>query len=203
MLLSRRRWLQAGLGMLVLPLRARDTLTVSYDGDNIHIADRSLHFLAGKPLQRMKDGSTVAYLAELTLFAEPDMTLLRRSPVQRFLVSYDIWGEDKFSVAAPGISPHGATGLSLEATEDWCISNMAIDADGLAPDLPFWLRLEMRTGDPRDLSRVLGDPGISLKSLVALLGRKSGADDPFWAREAGPLRLAGLTRRTGRGVRGG
>jgi hypothetical protein len=202
-LISRRCWLLAGLGTALLPLRARDALAVSFDGDNLHVSDGSLHFLSGKPLERMKDGAAVAFLSQLTLFSDAWLTVLRRSPVQRFVASYDIWGEGKFSVMATGISTRPAAGLSLEATEGWCMENMAISADGLPPDRPFWLRLEMRTGDPKDLSRVLSDPGISLKSLVVLLGRKGGTDDPQWMRETGPFRLANLTRTPGRGARSG
>lgn len=201
--ISRRSWLLAGLVTALYPARGTDGLSVTFDGDNLHVFDASLHFLNGKPLERMKDGASVAYLSQLTVFSDRGVTVLRRSPVQRFVVSYDIWGEDKFSVVAPGLAPRSATSLSASAIESWCLENMAVGVEGVAPDRPFWLRLEMRTGDPIDLSRLLGDPGISLRSLVVLLGRKPGSDDPQWTRDAGPLRLAGLVRTPGRGARKG
>ena len=58
----------AGAGFwpaLRLPLfsaRAADPLKVIYDGDNLHVAAPNLHFLTGKPLERLKYGDVVAYV---------------------------------------------------------------------------------------------------------------------------------------------
>jgi len=201
--LNRRSWLLAGVGVALYSARGADSLAVTYDGDNLHISDSGLHFLNGKPLARLKDGASVVFLSELTVFSDRGVTILRRSPVGRFVVSYDIWREDHFSVTALGLATRSAGSLPAAALETWCLENMAVSVAGIAPDQPFWLRLEIRTGDPIDLSRILGDPGISLRSLVVLLGRKPGADDPQWVREAGPLRLADLVRTPGRGARTG
>jgi hypothetical protein len=200
---SRRGWLLAGLGTALCSARAGGSLAVTYDGDNLHIADPGLHFLNGKPLERLKDGASVLYLAELAVFSDRGLTVLRRSPVARFVVSYDIWREDKYSITARGPVYGSAANLSAAAAESWCLENIAVSVTGIAPDQTFWLRLEMRTGDPRDLSRILNDSGLSLRSLVLLLGRKPGPDDPQWTREAGPLRLADLVRTRGRGTRTG
>jgi hypothetical protein len=123
--------------------------------------------------------------------------------VERFVVSYDIWGEDKFSVTMPGPANRSASNLSASAAEAWCLEGLAISASGIAPDRPFWLRLDMRTADQKDLASVLADPGISLRNIILLLGRKPGAGDPQWTREAGPLRLADLARAAARGARSG
>jgi hypothetical protein len=200
-LISRRRWLMAGLAIPVFPIRGAEPLGVTFDGDNIHVTAPGLHFLAGRPLSRMKDGASVVYLSQLTLFSDRWLTVIRRTPVARFVVSYDIWGDDKFSVTLPGSAARSAANLSASATEAWCLENLAVSAMGMAPDRPFWIRLDMRTGDQRDLASILGDPGISLRSLILLLGHKQGEDDPQWYREAGPLRLSDLTRSPGRGAR--
>jgi hypothetical protein len=201
--ISRRRWLMAGLTIPIFRLRGAESLNVTFDGDNLHVAAPGLHFLTGKPLQKMKEGASVVYLSQLTLFSDRWVTVFRRTPILRFVVSYDIWGEDKFSVTLPGAAGRSAANLSASATEAWCLENLAISATGLPPDRPFWLRLDMRTGDQRDLGAMLGEPGISLKSLILLLGRKPGEDDPQWNREVGPLRLADLARSPGRGARNG
>ena len=202
--LSRRCWLLAGLAAPLFPARSADSLGVTFDGDNLRVAAPNLHFLSGKLLERMKDGASVVYLTQLTLFSDQGITVIRRSPVARFVVSYDIWSEDKFSVTIPVHPPRTAANLSRPATETWCLESLSISAMGMAPDRPFWLRLEMRAGDQRDLSSVLGEPGISLRTLILLLGRKPGENDPLWTRDAGPLRLADLTRTPpGRGARNG
>lgn len=201
--ISRRGWLLASFAVPVFPARSADSLAVTFDGDSLHVSAPGLHFLTGKPLARMKEGASVVYLIELTLFSDRGITVIRRTPVERFVVSYDIWGEDKFSVTMPGRPPRSASSLSVSAAETWCLESLAVSASGMAPDRPFWLRLEMRTGDQKDLSSVLGEPGISLRSLILLLGRKPDADDPHWMRDVGPLRLAELARTPGRGTRNG
>ena len=62
--ISRRCWLLAGLAAPLFRARGAETLTVTFDGDNLHVSSPDLHFLTGKPLERLKDGTaTVQYLA--------------------------------------------------------------------------------------------------------------------------------------------
>lgn len=196
--LSRRSWLLAGLAIPLFRLRAAENLGVTFDGDNLHVAAPTLHFLSGKPLARLKDGSTVVYLSRLTLFSDPYLTVFRPA-VDRFIISYDIWSEDRFFVTIPG--SRSVSNLSLAATESWCVDNLAISALGLAPDRPFWLQLDMRTATPKDAASVVSGPGISMSKIIELLSRKPGADDPQWTCRAGPLRLRDLARTPGRGNR--
>ncbi|HWC97551.1 MAG TPA: hypothetical protein VG456_12390 [Candidatus Sulfopaludibacter sp.] len=203
-MISRRSWLLAGLSLSVYPGRADEKLSATFDGDNLHVSAPSLHFLTGKPLQRLKDGATVVYLAQLGLFEDASfLRAIRLAPIDRFAVSYDIWDQGKFSVTMLNPSPRTSPNLSTGATESWCLENMAISASNLAPDRRFWIRLEMRTADQRDLSSVVAGPGISLMEFVLRLGKKAGADDPKFIGEAGPLRLADLARTPGRGPRNG
>lgn len=198
--ISRRSWLLAGLVVPLSPARGAQPIDVTFDGDNLHVSAPSLHFLTGKPLARLKDAATVVFLSQLTLFSENHDTVLRRVP-DRFVVSYDLW-EEKFSVTQLGGTPRSTPRvLSAPAAEAWCLEGLAISAMGLAPDRPFWLRFELRTAEQRDLAGGAGEPGISLRSLIEILSRKPGPDDPNWTREAGPLRLSDLPRAAGRGMR--
>ena len=199
--ISRRSWLLAGLAVPLSAARASESLGVTFDGDSLHVSAPSLHFLTGKPLARLKDGATVIFLSQLTLYSDPYTTVWRRVPVERFVVSYDIWAEDKFSVAVPNV--RSATNLSASAAEAWCLDGLAINAAGLAPDRPFWLQLDMRPADPRELSSLVNGPGLSLGNLILFLSRKPGSDDPQWRLQAGPLRLVDLVRTRGRGARNG
>jgi len=188
----------AGLAAPLFRARAAASLAVTFDGDNLHIASPDLHFLTGKPLRRLTDGGTVVYLGRLTLFRDPFLTPFRRTD-GRFVVSYDIWGEDKFSVTMPEPVPRTVL-LPASAAEAWCIENLAINASGLPPDRPFWLLLDLRTVPRKDLSQVLGDSGINIKNFfIEFFSRQPGTDDPQWTRPAGPLRLADLVRTPGRG----
>src|SRR5689334_2066738 len=93
--ISRRTWLLAGLAIPLSRLRAAESLNVSFDGDNVRVAAPGLHFLTGKPLERLKDASTVTFLSQLTLFSDARGTIIKRVP-ERLVVSYDLW-EEKFS----------------------------------------------------------------------------------------------------------
>ena len=197
--ISRRNWLLAGLAIPVFRAHASVNLSVFFDGDNLHVAAPQLHFLSGKSLTRLQDGLTLAFVSQLTLLREDRSTIFRRSP-ERILVSYDVW-EEKYKVTLG--SERSAKDLTLGEAESWCLENLAISALGLPPERPFWLRFDLRSTDPKELSQVMGDPGISLRGLIELFGRKPGADEWRSTLEAGPLRLTDLPRRLARGTRNG
>ena len=200
--ISRRSWLMAGLAIPLFRLRADEPLVATFDGDNIHVGAPGLHFLTGRVLERLKDADTVVLLSQITLFSDDRGTLFRRVP-ERVIVSYDLW-EEKFAVAIPGVSVRPQSHLTAPQAETWCLDNLAISALGLAPDRSFWLRFELRTASPKELSAVVGDSGISLSSLmIDMFSRKPGPDDPYWTRSAGPLRLSDLPRTSGRRTRNG
>jgi hypothetical protein len=201
---SRRSLLLAGLGISVF--RAQGTpggsgaLDVSFDGDNLHVAAPDLHFLTGKPLERLKNADTVTFLSQLTVYIDERGTILRRLP-ERLVVSYDLW-EKRFAVTIPGGYKRSMSNLTAQQAEVWCIENLAVSALGLPPDRPFWLKFELRTTERRELSVLVGDSGISLTSLIDIFSHPAGGD-LYWSREAGPLRLRELPRtHIGRGKNG-
>jgi hypothetical protein len=196
--ISRRSWLLAGLTIPLFRAWGEPLLRVTSDGDNLHVAAPQLHFLAGRPLARLKDGNIVVFLSQLTLFREDRITVIRRKP-ERFTVSYDLW-EEKFQVGM-AVDRRSAARLSLEETETWCLDNLAISALGLETQRPFWLRFELRAASEKEISAVAGDTGISIRSLIEMFSRRAGADEPHWALNAGPLRLGDLPRTSGRRIR--
>jgi hypothetical protein len=196
--ISRRSWLLAGLAIPLFKARAADSLNVRYDGDTIHVAPPSLHFISGKPLGRLKDGASVAYVAQLDLLNEARVSVKQQKA--RFVVSCDLW-EDKFSVTQLGKTPRTVDGLSASATEAWCFQGLALSTLGVALDRYFWLRFEMRTGGPRDLEED-SLAGISIKDLIDRLGRKKSETETHWGPLEIRVRLADLPRIQGRGSRG-
>src|SRR6476661_2621595 len=110
--ISRRSWLLAGLTYPLFSARAADAMKVIYDGAN-------LHFLTGKPLERLKYGDVVAYVLQLELLNEA-RTIVLRPQKGRFVVSYALW-EEKFSVtqlaSSPGVGPRTIEGLSATDAE--------------------------------------------------------------------------------------
>jgi hypothetical protein len=191
--ISRRSWLLAGLGIGVSGLRGAENLAVSFDGDNLRVAAPGLRFLVGKPLQRLKEAATVTYLSQLTLLSDAQGTVFKRSPIERLVVSYDLW-QEKFSVTIPGGGKRSIPNATAAQAESWCLENLAISATGLPPAQPFWVRFDLRTSDRRDLGALVGDRGVSLGSLIDLFSRKASAGDLSWTRHDGPFRLLELPR---------
>src|SRR5580692_6648581 len=93
--ISRRSWLLAGLGLSLSRVKAVERLAIVWEGDDLRVAAPQLHFLTGKPMERLKDGSSVVFLTQLTLSVDDVSNVLRRTP-ERFVFSYDLW-EEKFS----------------------------------------------------------------------------------------------------------
>ena len=195
--ISRRSWLLAGLTIPLFKARAADSLNVRYDGDTIHVEPPRLHFLVDQPLERLRDGAAVAFVAQLDLQNEARVSI--RQQKARFVVSYALW-EEKFSVTQLGKTPRTVDGLSASATEAWCFEGLALSTLGVAPDRYYWLRFEMRTGGPRDLE---GDApvGISIKDLIDRVGRRNQTET-HWGPLEIRVRLADLPRIQGRGSRG-
>lgn len=204
--ISRRGWLLAGLALPLFRARGASNIasnfTATYDGDNLYPLAPSLHFLSGKVLDRLRDSADIqVFVSQLTLFHEDSEVPVRQARA-RFIVSYSIW-EEKFKVAIPGSAARSQEGLSAAEAEAWCLENAAISSSGLEPNQPFRMRFELRSVQPRDLSRVLGDLGLSLTGMIEIFSRKAGADDPHWILETGWLRLLNLPRLSGRPARRG
>jgi hypothetical protein len=197
--ISRRRWLLAGVAIAASCLWAGERLSVAWDGDDLRVAAPQLHFLAGKPLDRLKDGAAVVFLTQLTLTTDNFTTSLRRTP-ERFIFSYDLW-EEKFSVTKLGESQRTISHLSATAAEAWCLDNVAISSTGLPQDRPFWLRFELRAAEPKDEAAVIGESGLNLTRLIEIFSRRPRDQQPQWTADAGPLRLGELKRLVGRAAR--
>jgi hypothetical protein len=179
--------------MSVSRLRAAPALAVTFDGDNLRVAAPDLHFLVGKPLERLKDAATVTYLSQLTIFSDQQGSVLKRSPIERLVVSYDLW-QEKFSVTIPGGGKRSVFNVTAPQAESWCLDNLAVSALGLPTDRPFWLRFDLRTNYRRDIGSVVSDAGVTLSGLIDLFSRKQGAGDISWTRYDGPFRLLDLPR---------
>jgi len=196
--MNRRSWLLAGLALGVSRLRAATSLSVSFDGDNLRVGAPNLHFLTGKPLERLKDAATVTFVSQLTLFSDAQGTVFKRA-TERLIVSYDLW-EEKFSVTIPGRGQRKPFTGKATQVEEWALDNLAISAMGMAPEKPFWLRFDLRAVDRREVAAVMGDSGLSLSGLIDLLSRKPATGEVAVTANFGPFRLIDLPRTpSGRG----
>lgn len=200
--ISRRRWLLASLAYPVFSARSANSLSVILDGDQLRPVAPGLHFLTDRTaaLDRLKDGAAVTFAYWLQVFTT-DRSYPRAEYRGRFVVSYAIW-EELFQVNFQGRIKSGLTAAQAEA---WCVDNMAVSAAGVPRDIPFYLRLELRTASGKELSKLADSSGISIVGgLVELFSRKPRADEPHWGPlESGRQRLSDLSPRPGRGPRNG
>lgn len=173
--------------LLCLCLWAQELLIHS-QANSIQVTAPRFHFLAGKPLDRIRNGNAVAFDFQLSALGESKTSVLRRS-FERFVISYDLW-EEKFSVARMRSKQNSVSNLSAADAESWCVENIALPSSGLPRDSPIYIRLEIRAQDSREPGAVLTDPGISLSGLIEIFSRAAKAQPQnFWRLEAGPLRL--------------
>jgi hypothetical protein len=190
--LARRWWLLMGLGVpLILGVSAQ-SLLVRLDGDDLRVASPQLRFLSGKSLEKLKDGASLVFLAQLSLSTEVNEPAIRRA-VDRFVVSYDVW-EEKFSVTSTGMERATVSHLSSSAAEAWCLGHLAVGIDGVAADRPLWVKLELRAEDARDQAAVVGESGINLTRLIEVFSNPARAQQLRWEAVAGPVRLLDLKR---------
>lgn len=196
--LARRWFLLAGIGAPFAAALTGQEIGTRIDSANLlHIAAPGLHFLKGKPLERLKDGATVAFLGQVTLSTDANVTVAARA-VARFAFSYDIW-EERFSVTRFAVSREetavrSASHLSPEAAEAWCLDRLRVDTAPLQAGRPIWVRFELRVEDAREGNLILGEPGINLTRLIEIFSRPARAQQQRWQLDAGPLHLADIRR---------
>jgi hypothetical protein len=183
---------------------ASDNLAVFLDGDYLRVSMPHLDFLKGKPLERLKDGATVAFVGSVTITTSPNSLSPVAQSVARFALSYDIW-EERFSITKIGQSPESrrtASHLSAQATELWCLDNLGIDRGLIPADKQFYVQLDLRAEDPRDQLGIIGDSGINLTRLIEYLGRPPRSPQGRWLFNSGPFRLEELKKTEIKGLRG-
>lgn len=174
-----------------------EELIVHWKEDHLHLSAPKLHFLEGKPLDRLKNGDSVPYDFQLTLWVGSRDSVYQRY-ADRFVFSYDLW-EEKFSVSEARPPRRTISHLSADAAESWCMDSFHISTVGIRGEQPMWLRLDIRSEEPKDQPAVLGDPGVSLTSLIEIFSRPARGTQPHWTLDAGPLRLDDIKRTSGRG----
>lgn len=189
------------LALFSTGLKAQD-LAVHLDGDYLRVSLPHIDFLQGKPLNRLKDGASVAFLGQLTITSSPTSLTPIAKTVARFALSYDIW-EERFSVTKIGSdSKRSVSHLSSHQTENWCLDNLGIDRSELPADKPFYVNLDLRVEDPKDQISIVGDSGINITHLIRIFSQPSHGAEPRWLKSSGPYRLEDLKRSEIRGTRG-
>ncbi len=183
-------WLVPACGTcLSVPLGA-EGLEVRLVNGRIRIAAPRLHFVEGKPLERLHNGAPVPFAMQLSLSTDRFATTIGRD-IERFILSYDLW-EERISVAKLGHPRQSISGLTAAAAETWCVDKMAVAPAGFGQNQPFWVRLEVREEDPDAAASAESEDPMSLARLIDIFSRRTRGEKTRWSAEGGPYRLATL-----------
>lgn len=172
-------------------------LDARLDGEFLHVSAPNFSFLKDKPLEHLKDGASVAFIAQLTVSTSPYYVMSEKVSMARFAISYDIW-EERFSVTR--ITDHPDQKLSVShlegpAAEAWCLDKLTIQRSELPADKPFYIQLDLRMEDPRDTAGLIGEGGISLAKMIQIFSRPVRDKQAHWLLNSGPIRLEDLIRK--------
>ncbi|HEY2844835.1 MAG TPA: hypothetical protein VGJ09_14335 [Bryobacteraceae bacterium] len=174
-----------------------EELSLSTQDNRLEFAAPRVHFLVGKPLERLRNAAEVPFVFKITLSAGAKNQILRETAA-RFVVSYDLW-EEKFSVTKLATPRRSARHLADTAAEAWCLREMSMDVTGVGPKEPLWARLEIRAEDSKDSALPFGrgnitDSGINLTSLIEVFSRPPAVTQAHFNVETGPVTLDELRR---------
>jgi hypothetical protein len=164
------------------------SLIVERRGDYLYVAAPQTHFLEGRALEKLHNGSTITYVITLTAASKHGRTPAF-SLKGRFVVSFDLW-EEKYSVVQAG-EDRTVSRLTAAGAEAWCLENMPIPLRAVPAQQPFMVRLECLVDESDDDNGKNGSR-LTLAGIIDIFSRK-GAEKPLrWEAAAGPLRLSDL-----------
>jgi hypothetical protein len=171
-------------------LAQSNPLQLKRRGDQIHLAAPQLHFIAGKALERLQNGSTVVYTISLTVIpdrAQKPLFLLR----EKFLVSFDLW-EETYSVVQS--QPGGKSGSRLTASmaEAWCLDHMIIPVSAVPDRQSFMVKLDCSVEEREGEENGENHSTLTLAGLIDVFSRKGREEPVRWEASAGPFRLEDL-----------
>lgn len=179
-------------------------LSVTREGEEMRISAPGLRFIAGGPLERLRDGISVTYVFSVQLVPEGRSkggTLERGANAafrieKRFVVSYDLW-EERFEVVASGQLSASASHLTEEMAEAWCLDKLRVPAASAPAGSAFVLRLEgfVEYGDAPGAEAA---GGLTLTALLDRLSRKAHEAPGRWEAVSPSMRLRDVAGRTGR-----
>jgi hypothetical protein len=161
------------------------SLLLERHGDRLSVAAPQLHFISGKALERLHNGSTITYMLMLTVGPEHSK---KQTRIGKFAISYDLW-EENYSVSR---LPDGRTASRLTAAlaEAWCLENCAIPISSVPERQPFMIKLECIVQADEQTDN--GGPSGPFEDLFDYFSRKKQEAPQRWEISAGPFRLEEL-----------
>ena len=172
---------------LLLPVEQPLALRPRLQMEELFVNAPDLRIIEGRIAEKLKNGTAVALDYHLALFGK-NRANARRRTFERFSFSYDLW-EENYTVSTLRKPRSAASRMSAREAERWCLDHLPMLVTGLGRNEEFWLRLEIRTVQPKHDAEWLSDDGVNLGRLIDALGKVDERKPDQWVREAGPFRL--------------
>ena len=179
-----------------------ENLNLNWRNNYLEFSAPNMHFLTGKPLERLQHGVQVPFDFNVSLYSGTKKHLFSQL-AERFLVSYDVWGET-FSVVKTQSPISIVTHLDATEAEAWCLKQMPMSPSGLKDTETLWARVDIRVPMDSRAANPFGrdsisETGINLTGLIDLFSRPPASAQPHWSLDAGPLTLEEVKRGNRRG----
>lgn len=174
--------------LCIAGLAQSSSILLERHGDRLDVTAPQLHFLSGKAVEKLQNGSTVTYVLTLTVSPENSKKQSFRL-YEKFTVSYDLW-EEKYSVVKV-TGGRAASRLTAVMAEAWCLENMPIPIRSIPERQPFMIKLECSIEEKGEKEN--GETfSLTLPRLVEIFSRKKQEAPQWWEISAGPFRLEEL-----------
>ena len=156
-----------------------------------------LHFITGRPKERLQNAASVAYNVKVTLWSG-SRTTPHGNQTARFIISYALW-EEKYAVSKVSVPKRNASHMTAAEAEAWCLREMSMDVTGVPAKQMLWAKMEIRAEDERNSGLFrdkISEDGITLTDyFIELFSGKPRAGVSHWELEAGPVTLEQLRRK--------
>jgi hypothetical protein len=159
-------------------------------GEWVHLAAPQPGFLRGKALEKLHNGSTVAFVLALTAIEEHTKKSIF-AVRERFEVSFDLW-EEKYTVVQRRHAGRSASHLAAAMAESWCLESMPVPVRTLPEQQPFMIKLVCSIDENESETGGKGNSTLTLSGLIDIFSRRSSEVPLQWDAVAGPFRLIDL-----------
>ncbi|MCC6539066.1 MAG: hypothetical protein IT162_16050 [Bryobacterales bacterium] len=184
------------LALLVAAVPAGQ-LSLDLRGDTLFASSRQLNLIQPRLLAKLKQGGTVAFDFQLSLWVGSS-TMVSRRAFERFVVSYDLW-EERFAVTTLRGTPVRATGLAAANVANWCLQNVSLPMPKLQTADEVRVKLEVRAAENRRDLELSPEEGVSLTQLIDVFSQRSRGGEARWTLDSTPVTLAALRARESAG----
>ena len=173
-----------------LAIWAEDLLLRRHE-DQLRFTAPKIHFVAGRTIERLKEGNAVPVDFQATIAAGSRQNVIEPRLVERFVISYDLW-EERFKVVRLS-QRKSVSNLTAVQAEAWCFDNLGISLAHIPKNQPLYFKLEIRTDDSSARTPLFNpSDNFNLTALINLFSRPPERQQWHWTGEAGPFGYADL-----------